>query len=140
MTDSLEYITSTLCKTDEHVDIINRVLKDALSVYQWKYQNADYRRVRDAENSANKTLREAAKLLRDSGKNTLADELEHVFNSMLLTKQEVLDLAASMMKNELLESGMSLRKHKDKYSALMKQAFIEHCKEYPLQKAQFYLD
>ena len=139
-TYSLDIIIDTLCKNDKEVDIIKTALLNAVSVYQWKYQNADDKRYRDVYNSAQLNISKAAKLMRSVGDNQLAEKLEKKLKYMTLTKNDVLEDATELMKNELLDNGMTKRKHKDKFSNFLKLAFIEWCEEYKLKKPQFYLN
>ena len=133
--DSLEYITSVLCKTAKHVDIINQVFKAALFEYQWKYQNAEDRDIRDIKNGADIHIREAAKVMRAIGNDYVADEMESSYKHYVLaTKKGVSTEAAQYMKEELLSVGMTERKHKDEYSKFLKLAFIEWCEQNPLEE------
>ncbi len=143
-TDTLVNIVKEYCRDDKEVDLVRRVLKETLCVYQWHYQTAKNKVYRDVENPSAKAIQRVLELLRDKGQNTLAEEMEDALyndaNSSVLVKSKVISQVTKYMKTLLLYNGMSTSRYKNDFARLMARAFIDHCKQYPLDKAPEHFD
>ncbi len=144
-TDTLAHVTTNICKNDKQVDIVRTVLEKTLSLYQWHYQTAtDNQQYRNAKSGASKSVAETIELLRNSGQDALADEVEVALHNndatSTLTRKKVLSQAKKHMKELLLDSGLPVGEYNKYYAKHLEKAFIEWCEIYPLDEAPEHFD
>jgi len=144
-TDTLEYITTNICKDDSCANAIREILNHTLDTFQWHYQTAtDHQSYENASNGVNLAVLYTVQLLRNIGENSLADDVKAVLSEnkkySILTKDKVLSQAKRHMKSELFSRGMEEWRYNKNYGKDMGIAFIELCEKYPLLEVPAHFD
>ena len=141
MTDTLTHIIENYVKDDKEADAIHHALSIALERYQWQYQNASDMQFRDVELTVNNTIKKAIELLTNMGYDQLADDVATVLENDrdLLIKSKFLSSAKKLMEHHAIKT-IKVGRYKKEFAKKMGIAFIEHCKEYPLQYAPCHIE
>ncbi len=129
------------CRDDVEVDAIYKALELALYEYQWQYQNASEKQYRDVSKSTSQAIDTTIKHLMDCGLEQLADEVLTALedDGNILTKSKFLTKAKKTMKKHLV-SYIGEPRYNRNLSVLLGEAFIEHCKKYPLKYAPVHIE
>ncbi len=134
-TYSLELLVNTVCKDNAEVDTVHKALKDALHVYQWQYQKASERAFRDVKKSVSNAVKIVVEQLNALGYHQLAEDIPEALadDEDILTRSKFMTKATNLMKSSLLRSINKDRYTRD-FAKIMRDAFSEHCEEYPLRE------
>lgn len=142
MTYSLDIILNTVCKNDKQREIVTRIFKDTIAIYQWYYQQAEpNRQHRDVKSGIDLATTAIVEHLRSIGQHTLADDVEKaICDDSILTRSKVVTQAKEYMKAKLLEAGMPEWKYTKHYAKFLEFAFIEWSEENQLTEPPAHFD
>ena len=126
-------------KDDVESKAMYKALETALLHYQWHYQNASETKFVTVDAQTTKAIQATLDFLYAQGQDSVASEVEAVVSDLdksTLTKTKVLTQAKRTMKATMLKHcNMKQGTYENKLATLMKDYFIYHCEELPLDEA-----